>query len=52
MEAVSVPARLAPTMVPASQAAAPPSRSTLTEEELPQAKKVLHLDMQGFFHSV
>ena len=52
MEAVSVPAHLAPTRVPASQAAAPPSCSTLTEEELPQAKKVLHLDMQGFFHSV
>ena len=52
MEAVSVPAHLALTRVPASQAAALPTCSTLTEAELPQAKKVLHLGMQCFFHSV
>ena len=38
--------------VPASQAAAPPSCSTLTGAELPQAKKILHLCMQDHFGSV
>ena len=39
MEAVSVPAHLALTRVPASQAAVPLSHSTFTGAELPQAKK-------------
>ena len=38
-EAVHVPAQLGATRVPASQAAASPSSSTLTGAELPQAKK-------------
>ena len=39
-------------MVPISQAAALPSCSTLTGAELPQAKKVLRLCVQGHFSSV
>ena len=38
--------------VPARQAAVPPSPSTLTGAELPQAKKVLRLCMWGRFGSV
>ena len=47
VEAVCIPAQLAPL----SQAAAPPSCSTLTGAEVPQAKKkkVLHLWIQGCF---
>ena len=45
VEAVHVPAQLAPL----GQAAAPPSCSTLTGAEVPQAKKVLCLFMQGCF---
>ena len=52
MEAVSVPAHLALTRVPASQAAALPTCSTLTEAELPQAKRVLGLCAQGHFGCV
>ena len=40
VEAVCVPAQLA---LPTSQAAVPPSHSTLTGTELPQAKNSLHL---------
>ena len=40
------------TWVPASQAAAPPSCSTLIGAELPQAKNVLHLCVQGRFSRV
>ena len=39
-------------MVPISPAAALPSCSTLTGAELPQAKKVLRLCVQGHFSSV
>ena len=46
------PRTLDAAMVPASQAAAPPSRSTLTGAELPQAKNVLHLFVQGRFSRV
>ena len=38
--------------VPASQAAAPPSHSTLTGAELPQAEKDLRLCVQGCFGPV
>ena len=40
------------TRVPASQTAEPPSRSTLTGAELPQAKKVLHPLMKDYFGCV
>ena len=46
------PCTLGATRVPTSQAAAPPSRSTLTGAELPQAKKVLHLCTQSHFGGV
>ena len=46
-EAVRGPAHLVPP--PASQAAVLPSCSTLTAAELPHAKKVLHLCLQGGF---
>ena len=49
-EAVCVPARFSRPVSP--QAAAPPSCSTLSEAELPQAKTVLHLYAQGHFGSV
>ena len=48
-EAVHVPAQLGATRVPASQAAASPSSSTLTGAELPQAKKDLQGSTQGHF---
>ena len=41
------PCTLGATRVPASQAAAPPSRSALAGAELPQAKKVLRLCARG-----
>ena len=46
------PRTLSDARVPASQAAAPPSRSTLTGTELPQAKNVLRLCTQGRFGRV
>ena len=46
-EAVPVPAHLVPPESPASQAAAPPVRSTLTRAELPQAKKSLESMHEG-----
>ena len=46
------PCTLGPARVPTKQAAAPPSWSTLTGVELPQANKVLHLGMQGHFSRV
>ena len=49
VEAVHVPAHLVLPKIPTSQAAVPPSRSTLTGSELLQAKKVLHLCTQGCF---
>ena len=52
VEAISVPVQLGATRVPAGQAAVSPSRSTLTGAELPQAKKVWPLRVQGYFGSV
>ena len=43
---------LVTTRVPASQAAVPPSCSTFTRAELSQAKKVLHLCVQGCLRHV
>ena len=48
VEAVHVPAHF----TPAGQAAGPPSHSTFPRAELPWAKKVLCLCMQGRFSSV
>ena len=42
-----MPCTLGTARVPASQAAAPPSCSTLTGAELPQAKKILLLCVQA-----
>ena len=50
-EAVYVPA-LGATRVPTIRAAVTHSRSTLTGVELPEAKTVLRLCMQGLFGSV
>ena len=47
-----LPRVLGAARVPASQAAVPPSPSTLTRAELPQAKNVLCLNMWGRFGSV
>ena len=46
------PCMLGTIRVPTSQAAAPPSCSTVTGAELPQERKGLHLCMQGRFASV
>ena len=46
------PCTLGTARVPASRATMPPSCSTLTGAELPQAKKVLHLCIQGRFGHV
>ena len=46
------PCTLGAARVPASQAAVPPSHSTLTGAEVPQPKKALCLCVQGLFGSV